>query len=114
GLPVAGMGFDEPSATAEDAGRLAVSIALDTARLAVGDLKVFINAAELERQRIDGRIRTSAEVNRVVGRSLVEFGARGEALIAQAGDEDLGEDDPVARFGGVRARFDESQHVGNR
>ena len=47
GLLFAGLNFDQADATAEDAGRLARGIALDAARLSVGDLEVLVDAAEL-------------------------------------------------------------------
>ena len=57
-----------------------------------------------ERQRIHGGIGAGSEVDRIAGRGGIQLGARGKALIAQAGDEDLREHDPVARFGHGRAR----------
>src|ERR1035441_3739632 len=73
--------------------------------------EVLADATELQREGVNGGIGAGAEVDRVVRRGGVQFRARGKALLAQAGDEDLREDDPVARFRDRGARLDVAQHI---
>ena len=103
---VAGVDFDEAAATAKNAGRLAVRVALDASRLSVRDLKILVDAAEFQRQRVDGRVRAGAEINRVSRRRRIQLGARGEALVPQTSDEDLRERDPLPLLSDGRARLD--------
>ncbi len=113
GLFLAGLNLDQAAATAENPSRLTGCIALDAARLAIGDLKVLVDAAHFKSQRIHGCIRTGSKVDRVAGCGGIQLGARREALIPQAGDENLCEHDPVALFGLGGALVDVAEHVGD-
>ena len=107
--------LDKAVAVAEDPrGLPGLRIALDLARLPVGDLEIAVDAAELQGQRVDGRVGPGAEEDRVVRRGLVQFLARGKPPLAEPRDEDLLDADPLARPQGGRPRTYVSQHVGDR
>src|SRR5947209_3450841 len=100
------MELDEPAATAQDARGIAVCVPFYAARLPVVDAEVTVDPAELESQRVDRRVRSRAEIDGVARGRFVEFRACWKTLVAQARDEHLGQDDPVARLGDGHAASD--------
>ena len=85
GVPGRRLVLDEAVAVAEDPGGLAgLRIALDLARLPVGDLEIAVEPAEFQGQRVDGRIGPGAEEDRVVRGGLVQLLPRGEPPLARA------------------------------
>src|ERR1051326_1454005 len=107
------MYFDQAAAAADNAGGFAVGVAFDATGFAVGNLEILVDAAEFQRQRVEGRIGASTEVDGISRRGSIELGARGKTLIAQARDEHLRENYPVAFFRDGGARMNVLQHVGD-
>ncbi len=79
-------------------------ILFNLATFAVCDLKILVDAAEFQGQRITRGIGTRAEDDRIFWCGGIEFLAVRIALVPQAGDEDLTQTDP----------FSVRQHLGPR
>ena len=105
--------FDVPGAVAEDAGRLAgARVLFDLARSV--DPEILVDAAELERQRVDRGIGPGREQHGVLGRGLVQLVASRVALLFEPGDEDLADDDPSLRAQGLGPSTNVIEHVRDR
>src|SRR6516162_6327638 len=92
------MEVNQAFAISQDAGRLAIERAFNAPGLAVLDAEIPVDSADLQGQRVDRGIGTSAEVDRVVRSGRIQFRTSGKSLIAQAGDEDLPQHDPITWF----------------
>ena len=94
-LAARGRHLDVSGAVAEDAGRLAGAWVLFDFPWPV-DAEILVDAAELERQRVDRGIGPGREQHRIVGRGPVQLVPGRVSLLLEPGDEDLADDDPSA------------------
>ena len=105
--------LDVAGAVAKNAGRLAgLRVFLDLARAL--DLEVLVDAAELERQRVERGVGPGREQDGVLGRGLVELVAGRVALFLEPGDEDLADDDPASGPDGLGPGADVIEHIRDR
>ena len=92
-LIVRGRDLDVPRAVAQDSGRLAgARVFFDLTRTV--NPEADVDAALLQRQRVERGVGASREQNGVIGCGLVELVACRVALFLESRDKDLADDDP--------------------
>src|SRR5206468_4054146 len=95
-LTAFGRNYHVISEAAQNSSRFALRVFFDSPRRAFGNLEIPVNAAEFQRQAVQRGIGASAEHDRMPGRDTVQLGAGRVTLLAQPGDEDLLQFDPLA------------------
>ena len=106
--------FHETAEAAEHASGFAGRIFFQVAFAAVLHLEVPVDAAQLEREAVQHDIGPGVERDRVPRRHRVEFRAGREARLAQPGDEDLRERNPLSFRHHFHPVAKIRQHVGDR
>ncbi len=112
GCAAGGLDLHVARAIAQDAGQLArLQVLLGKAAASIDDLEVTVHSAEPERHTVERGVRAGGEQHRMLGRHAIQLRAGRIALFAQAGDEDLPQDDPLPFREHPRAGLDVIEHI---